>query len=303
MAATLIKYETVFPDSGAGREERLQMLASFHRVLREQALTPLYQPIVDLRTGEIMGYEGLIRGPSDSPLHAPSTLFNVARSCGKTIELEQVCRKVHIDKFVSLGLSGKLFLNASPDALLLHARGDCAALLGPRFGSMPPENIVIELTESDPTSNYQLLRQAASDYRRLGLSIAIDDLGEGFSSLRMWSELRPEYVKVDKYFVQGLDGDPIKRQFVRSIFEIAQQSRSMVIAEGIETDAELAAVRDLGIQYGQGYLLARPGLNPASVLPSATLRLFGAARSVHQIAEFAVASGKCPSRPCLELMG
>src|SRR3546814_20898548 len=90
----------------------------------------------------------------------------------------------------------------------------------------------------------------------------------------LWSELRPEYVKVDKYFVQGIDKDAVKRQFVRSISEIAKQSKSSVIAEGIETEAELQAIRSLGIQYGQGYLLARPTMPPVSVLPPETLRLF-----------------------------
>jgi diguanylate cyclase (GGDEF)-like protein len=261
--------------NGSMHGENIKMLASFRKVLEEVALTPLYQPIVDLQTGEIIGYEGLIRGPSNSPLHVPTTLFNVARQCGVTVELERLCRKVHIEKFVQMGLSGKLFLNMSPDALLMPAVESGASLLAPALAGIAPENIVIELTESDSTSNYPRLRQAASDYRGFGLQIAIDDLGEGFSSLRLWSELRPEYVKIDKYFVQGIDKDAVKRQFVRSISEIAQQSKSSVIAEGIETEAELQAIRGLGIQYGQGYLLARPAMPPVSVLAPETLLLFG----------------------------
>ncbi len=261
--------------NGSTHGENMKMLASFRKVLRDEALTPLYQPIVDLQSGEILGYEGLIRGPSDSPLHVPTTLFNVARLCGETVELERLCRKVHIENFVQMGLSGKLFLNMSPDVLLMPAIESGASLLTPALAGITPENIVIELTESDSTSNYPRLREAASDYRGFGLQIAIDDLGEGFSSLRLWSELRPEYVKIDKYFVQGIDKDAVKRQFVRSISEIALQSKSSVIAEGIETEAELQAVRSLGIQYGQGYLLARPAMPPVSVLPAETLRLFG----------------------------
>lgn len=249
------------------------MLASFQKILLDQALTPLYQPIVDLQSGDIIGYEGLIRGPSDSPLHAPTRLFGIARLHGHTIELERVCRKIHIDKFLALGLSGKLFLNMSPDALMMPPNEVQASLLDPYIEGMSPSNIVIELTESEATSNYSLLRQAASDYRGFGLQIAIDDLGEGFSSLRLWSELRPEYVKIDKYFIQGLDNDAVKRQFVRSISEMAQLSKSEIIAEGIETEAELEVVRSLGIRYGQGYLLARPAMVPMAALPPATLRL------------------------------
>lgn len=277
--ATLTGCKVVSSHSETQHDESVQMLASFRKVLLDKALTPLYQPIVNLQSGQIIGYEGLIRGPSDSPLHAPTKLFSVARLDGKTIELERLCRRIHIDQFLALGLAGKLFLNMSPDALMMPAGDVGASLMYSQIVGMPAENIVIELTESEATSNYSLLRQAASDYRGFGLQIAIDDLGEGFSSLRRWSELRPEYVKIDKYFVQGIDNDAVKRQFVRSIFEMAQQSRSEVIAEGIETEAELAAVLSLGIQYGQGYLLARPAAAPMAVLPQATLRLLAPAPS------------------------
>ncbi|WP_233582868.1 GGDEF domain-containing protein [Candidimonas sp. SYP-B2681] len=280
MMATLIQCRVAGSSDEMQHNESVQMLASFRKVLQDQTLTPLYQPIVDLHSGKFIGYEGLIRGPSDSPLHAPTRLFSVARSHGHTIELERLCRKIHIDKFVSLGLAGKLFLNMSPDALMMHSDDmSVSSLLPPQIVGVAPDGIVIELTESEATSDYSSLRQAASDYRGLGLQIAIDDLGEGFSSLRLWSELRPEYVKVDKYFVQGIDNDAVKRQFVRSICEIAQQSKSTVIAEGIETEAELDAVRSLGIQYGQGYLLGRPSLTPGAALPSETQRLLTPERS------------------------
>src|SRR5690606_10110694 len=129
--------------------ENMKMLASFRKVLKEVALTPLYQPIVDVQSGAIIGYEGLIRGPSDSPLHVPATLFNVARLCGETAELERLCRKVHIEKFVQMGLSGKLFLNMSPDVLLMPAIESRRSPLTPALAGMAPENIVIELAESD----------------------------------------------------------------------------------------------------------------------------------------------------------
>lgn len=271
MMATLT--ECVVSGPGGTQLESEQMLASFQKVLADKALTPLYQPIVDLQFGQIIGYEGLIRGPSDSPLHAPTRLFGLARQHGRSIELERVCRRIHIDKFQALGLAGKLFLNMSPDALLMPDNELQNCLAHMQEAGMRPGNIVIELTESEATSNYSLLRQATEEYRGAGLQIAIDDLGEGFSSLRLWSELRPEYVKIDKYFIQDINNDSVKRQFVRSITEMAQQSKSEVIAEGIETEAELDVVQRLGIRYGQGYLLARPSSQPVTILPPATLNL------------------------------
>src|SRR3546814_19660157 len=124
----------------------MKMLTSFRKVLKEVALTPLYQPIVDLQSGAIIGYEGLIRGPSDSPLHVPSTLFNVARLCGETVELERLCRKVHIERFVQLGLSGQLFLNMIPHVLLLPAVESGGFLLAPALVWGGRDKIVNKLT-------------------------------------------------------------------------------------------------------------------------------------------------------------
>jgi diguanylate cyclase (GGDEF)-like protein len=109
-----------------------------------------------------------------------------------------------------------------------------------------------------------LLRDATEHYRSMGFEIAIDDLGEGFSGLRLWSEIRPDYVKIDKHFIQNIHLDPVKQQFARSIQEIAAKSGARVIAEGIESHAELIAVRELGIAFGQGYHIARPSAAPVS---------------------------------------
>ena len=250
------------------------MLMELRKILREESLTPLYQPIVDLQSGKIIGYEGLIRGPSNSALHSPTTLFKMAKVHGLTMQLERACRNVLLKQFVALGLSGKIFLNVSPDVLVRPPIDVNAELLAMKIPDFCPENLVIELTETDATYDYALLSNAAAQYREFGLQIAIDDLGEGFSSLRLWSELRPEYVKIDMHFIQGIDIDPVKLQFVRSILEIAEQSNSMVIAEGIETQAELLAVRDLGIHFGQGYFLGRPTTSPTPTLGFETLALF-----------------------------
>jgi diguanylate cyclase (GGDEF)-like protein len=105
--------------------------------------------------------------------------------------------------------------------------------------------------------------EAVRYYREVGLQVAIDDLGEGFSSLRLWLELMPEYVKIDKHFIQNINQDPVKLQFVKSIQQIAENSDSLIIAEGIETQPEFMIVKDLGIACGQGYFIARPEPVPA----------------------------------------
>jgi diguanylate cyclase (GGDEF)-like protein len=242
------------------------LLSRLNEILEQRQLTALFQPIIDMQRGEVAGYEGLIRGPSDSPLHSPMNLFKTARAHGRSVALEHLCRRVVLERFAELRLPGKLFLNVSPEMLLQpHVRhGETLGYI--HEVGLNPERVIIELTENQPTYDYELLRKAVMHYRGMGFQIAIDDLGEGFSSLRLWSELRPEYVKIDMHFVQGINQDPVKLQFVRSIQEIAEQSGSVVIAEGIETQTELLLIRDLNIAYGQGYFIARPASEPGRTL-------------------------------------
>ena len=238
------------------------------KIIKKQELTALFQPIAHLQTGEIIGYEGLIRGPSDSPLHSPMNLFKVARAANLSMEVEYLCRKVVLQEFASKKLPGKLFLNVSPECLLFPKDNISETLNHVEQFGVSPDRVIIELTESQPNYDYDLLVKAVAHYSDMGFEIAIDDLGEGFSSLRLWSELRPDYVKIDMHFIQGINLDNVKLQFVRSIQQIAESSGTKVIAEGIETQTELLLIRDLGIACGQGYHLGRPvSLPPESLSP------------------------------------
>ena len=244
------------------------MLAHLNEIIEHRQLTALFQPIVDLGNGDIVGYEGLIRGPSDSPLHSPLSLFKSAAQHRLGARLEYLCRRVVLESFAELGLEGQLFLNVSPECLIQNNARHGETLQYMKAIGLSPTRVIIELTESQPTYDYNVLRSATMHYRNMGFQIAMDDLGEGFSGLRLWSELRPEFVKIDMHFIQGINHDPVKSQFVRSIQEIADKSGCQVIAEGIETQAELLLIRDLNIAFGQGYHLARPNGKPATVLPA-----------------------------------
>ncbi|MGI3130044.1 bifunctional diguanylate cyclase/phosphodiesterase [Halopseudomonas pachastrellae] len=232
-------------------------------ILNRGAVNSLFQPIVSTLEERIVGFEALSRGPSNSPLHSPLTLFAAARHHGILTELEMLCRERAISRFRSLGLPGKLFLNVSPESLLeqQHYRGQTLALL--EANGLSPDQIVIELTEQAPIEDLSLLQSALLHYRDMGFSIALDDLGAGYSSLRLWSELQPEYVKIDRHFVDGIHRDPVKREFVSSILQMAKASRAQVIAEGIELQEELAVLQEIGIDWVQGYLLGRPDSHPA----------------------------------------
>ncbi|KAB8064467.1 MULTISPECIES: GGDEF domain-containing protein [Janthinobacterium] len=248
---------------------------ALHEILAGRKLSALFQPIIHMHSGDIIGYEGLIRGPSDSPLHAPMNLFKVARAHDLTLEVEHLCRQVVLERFAELQLPGKLFLNVSPECLLLRNARHGETLEYIEHIGINPDRVIIELTENQPTYDYELMREAVLHYRNMGFQIAIDDLGEGFSSLRLWSELRPEYVKIDMHFIQGINNDPVKLQFVRSIQEIAEKSGTLVIAEGIEAQTELLVLRDLGVAFGQGYHLGRPNAVPARALPAEVVQALG----------------------------
>jgi len=251
-----------------------EQFSALDSILANGDLHSLFQPIFSLSERRILGYEALSRGPSNSALHSPINLFAVARSAGRLSELELLCRKNACQRFSQLKLDGKLFLNVSPDSLMepKHQPGRTLQLL--QTLGIPPSQVVIELTEQSPTDDFALLDTALHHYRAMGFSIALDDLGAGYSSLRLWSELRPDYVKIDRHFIDGIHQDAVKREFVGSILKMAKASRAQVIAEGIELPEELAVLAEMGVDLLQGYLLCRPQEQPPrdalNLLPSTT---------------------------------
>ena len=247
--------------------EKDDLSRAFGELMGERRLHALYQPIAHLHRHSILGYEALIRGPSDSPLHNPLALLEAAQRLDRLFELEILCRETCMGQFRKLRLEGKLFLNCSPASLLQadHRPGQTLEIV--RSLGLEPQNVVIELTEQFPLDDYELVREATHHYKSMGFEIAIDDLGAGYAGLRMWSELRPDYVKIDRHFIQGIHEDPVKQEFVRSILDIAQGLGCKVIAEGIETADEYRAVCRMGIEIGQGYYFARPHALPPRQLP------------------------------------
>lgn len=238
------------------------MNASLEDILRNGQLQAVFQPIVASASLEIVGYEGLIRGPAGSALESPAALFGAACAEGRGHELELACLRTVWSRFASLRLPGRLFANTSA-AMLLAPRHERRRLAGELAGlRIRGGSVAIEITEEQAVSDYARLCRVARQLGRHGFVLAIDDLGAGFASLRLWLELRPAYVKIDMVFVRDVDRDPVKRAFLRAIRDIARACGTRVIAEGIETAAELDTVRALGIDLAQGYHLARPSGTP-----------------------------------------
>lgn len=238
-------------------------------------LTPCFQPIVALATGELAGHEALIRGPVGSALESPLQLFAAARDAGVLVDAELACAKQIVRRFVELGGTGKIFLNLSPQTVVAARPELQASLAYLKDLGLPAHRMVIEISETEQSLQVVDFTQALPAFRALGFAIAIDDLGEGFSSLRLWSELQPEYVKVDKHFVQGLADDALKLQFLRAMQSIAETCGTQLVAEGVERESDLRVLRDLGIAFAQGYLIGRP----AEALAAPGPALFASLRS------------------------
>jgi EAL domain-containing protein (putative c-di-GMP-specific phosphodiesterase class I) len=247
-------------DSGSATNDLLN-------TIQQGKLHSVFQPIVDLRTGGVLGHEGLIRGPVGSALHFPQSLFQLAKEQNQLYQLELLSIQTALQAFSQSTNSNKIFVNVSPECLLGFYEDKLLSLSYINDLGLSPENIVLELTEGSPIFDYANLYSVINSYRSIGFKVALDDLGEGFSSLRLWSELQPDYVKIDKHFIKSINLDPVKLQFVKSIQQIAENSGAQVIAEGVETEAELAIVKDLNIAYCQGYLLGRPQLDPIAEIP------------------------------------
>jgi len=226
-------------------------------------LTTLFQPILNLAGSGLYGFEALTRGPADTPFADPGLLFGHAERTGQLAHLERSARQRALTEWQALGLPGRIFLNTSP--MLLEGEGLQRLIADADEAGLPLERLVLEISERYPVRDYAQLRATLDRLRRGGCLIAIDDLGAGYSGLRSWSELRPDFVKIDIHFIKGIDDDPVKRQFVQSMEEMAGRLGCETIAEGVETAEEYAVVHHMGIRFVQGHFFGRPHASPLSV--------------------------------------
>lgn len=233
-----------------------------NEILEDKNLFTLFQPLVDPRARNVFGYEALTRGPSNSWLHSPQNLFEAARRCDLRLPLEWLCIELAVARFVETRVDARLFINVSPDSIYADTHFAARFLQLLRRGGLAAERCVIELTEDGLLDDYAMLRTTLQQLRGAGCEIAIDDLGAGSSGLRIWSELRPDYVKIDRYFISGIDSDAVKLGFVRSIVDLGRASGCRIIAEGVETHAECRELIEMGIDRLQGYLFGRPEAVP-----------------------------------------
>jgi EAL domain-containing protein (putative c-di-GMP-specific phosphodiesterase class I) len=223
------------------------------QVLADRALTVVCQPIVQLQDGALVGAEALARFPDTGGVRqGPDAWFADAHAAGLGTELELVAVRAAVRALPALPAHAYLTINVGPDVI---AAPELAQILA----GADPARIVLELTEHFPVEDYARLKGALCEIRGRGTRLAIDDTGAGFASLAHILKLSPDIIKLDRDLARGIDADPIRRSMAAALVAFAGQTGAQVVAEGLETGAELRTVRELGITLGQGYLLGRPG--------------------------------------------
>ncbi len=227
-------------------------------IILGEGLSTVYQPIVDLGTGDIFAYEALTRGPRGSALESPATLFAIADEVDLTVELDRACFRGALRNAKTLEPVHRLFVNLLPmsfyDAAFIEVEvGNLLSAAG-----LTPANIVFEITERLAIENFTSFKRALAAYTAMGFGVAIDDVGTRHSNLETVMSLRPHFIKISDVLVRGIARSTVKREMLRSLRHIAETIDAVTVAEGIEHIEDVVALRDLGLRYGQGYYMARP---------------------------------------------
>ena len=235
------------------RDQRERLL----EIIQNREIWTAFQPIVELRSGGAIGWEGLSRGPRGSELEPPVVLFGRAARYGVTEELERACRRQAFIDWRVFGQRGRLFLNTVPGTVRdtsFLGRG-VLDYLGPELA---PSDVTLEITERQVIDNLNLYREAMHSFTDLGFSFAIDDVGAGYSNLETMAVLKPAYLKIDIALVREVHQKKVSQQVVKAILDMGEGLGASVIAEGIQTREEVEALQEIGVQWGQGYFYARP---------------------------------------------
>jgi EAL domain-containing protein (putative c-di-GMP-specific phosphodiesterase class I) len=252
----------------------LQNRCDLQEVLLADQLTTVFQPIVRLepRRRRVLGYEALSRGPAGSVYQMPQRLFDMAEEADLVFELDRKCRRRALASGTLLPAGAKLFVNVFPSAMYdPEFQGAALVHLAERYG-LTPDRVVLEITERAAIENCEVFSEALAELTQFGFSIAVDDVGTGYSGLEKIAHLNPRYLKFDRELIHNIDSSYIRREMTRALKAFADRIGSTIIAEGIEKEGELQALLDLGIEYGQGYLLGRPAgaFLPPTVAPAPT---------------------------------
>ena len=241
-------------------------------IIEKERITPVFQPIVSLSDGSIIGYEALSRIVDAQIIKNPEELFKLAGIFDKNWELEQICRKkifAAYHKNTPTTTNSKLFINVNP--MVIHdkqsEKGVTSRIL--KQYNLSPENIIFEVTEHSAVDDTKGFCDTIRHYKSQGYQVAVDDAGSCYSGLNLICDIVPHYLKLDYSLIHDLNKDAVKFAMVKSLVEFSNLTNIKIIAEGIETEKELKTLLKLGVHYGQGYFLRKPDSKLLEIEPKA----------------------------------
>ena len=238
-------------------------MRDIHDVIDRRAVTSVFQPLVELATGQVLGYEALSRGPAGSPWESPVDLFAAARAAGRDSELDWVCRASAYRVAIDADLQQTLFVNMEPTAWGTPCPDDLAPAVARAQRRL---RVVTEMTERAIAANPSGLLQATASCRAAGWGVALDDVGADPMSLALMPFVHPDVVKLDMHLLHTPD-HPHTANVVAAVAAYAESSGATILAEGIETPAHERIARTMGATVGQGWLYGRPGRLPDVPVP------------------------------------
>lgn len=245
-------------------------LTSLKKIMKAQSLDTFFQPILDLKTEQNVGYEVLNRPPLSHIFPSTEDFYNFIGQTDQVFHFECFCRNLSLQRFFDVARmtpgekEALIFINIHPQVLMdTHYKSGETLQLLDELG-ISPSQIVFELTEKQAVTDFIEFEKVLNNYRSQGFRIAIDDAGSGYNSLKTLVYLKPEFIKLDKFLIRHIHMDIAQQRLVKLILDFSNQSGTYVIAEGIESVEELNYLQEIGIHYGQGYALGRPApkLNP-----------------------------------------
>ncbi|MGQ9658595.1 MAG: EAL domain-containing protein [Thermochromatium sp.] len=232
-------------------------------IIEAKRFVSWFQPILSATDGAVVGYESLLRGERpDGSLMFPGEIFALAGKNDLLFQVDRQARESALRCAASVGLKGQLFINFVPTAIYepshcLQSTLSWALKLG-----FDPGRLVFEVVETERVGDLDHLKRILNFYREAGYRVALDDVGSGYASLNLLATLKPDIIKIDMEIVRGIDADPQRQSVFRALVGLARDLGIQVLAEGIETEGELAYVVREGAELVQGYLFARPAPQP-----------------------------------------
>jgi EAL domain-containing protein (putative c-di-GMP-specific phosphodiesterase class I) len=246
----------------ARRGEELLVREKLQDVILHERVVTAYQAIMELKDRTVLGFEALSRGARGTGLESAYALFGAAQAHGLMVELDRLCRRRALLSSGRIPSNAKIFVNTLPATIRdPQFRGKALIDFLDR-AQVSPDRIVIEITEKLVIDNYNLFREAMAYFTDLGMSFAVDDVGAGYSGLESIARLKPHYLKIDISLVRDVHVSLVNREMVKAIIAMGHGIGAAVIAEGIHTEDEALALQTMGVDWGQGYLLARPDPGP-----------------------------------------